>query len=209
MAKRQRLKAADIERLGLPPDQWPTWYKPARGSGGDRPASPFQPGNIQALTAGGHRSPRVYGAVARALADGLLEERADLARFPEAIASWADAEARAAILRHNLDEAGMFGEDGKLRQARVTALAKFETRAARERQALGLDPTSEAKLALVRAKAVRLGLGLSLETEGESLEALAAKGRAALQAGDPLVRGALEQVEAQAPPRKPKREVDE
>lgn len=171
-------KVTAREVAELPPEEWPEWYRPASGKpASGRPAEPFREGNTKTLSAG-HRSPRVYGQVSAALAQGLLETRPDLAVFPEAVASWADAEARAALLRYDLDRVGMFDGSGEIRASRVTALDRFEKRAASERTKLGLDPKAELELALLRAKAVELG---QLDERAKSsVTAIAETGRAAL-----------------------------
>lgn len=167
------LKAADVAKL--PPEQWPDWYKPASG----RPARPYRAGNTERLDAG-HRSPRVFNSVAAALSTGLMASREDLRHFPEAVAAWADAEARAALLRYDLDQRGMFDDTGEVRESRVRTLERFERRAANERARLGLDPTSEAELALLRARALQVGAHFG--GQGEPLDALAQAGRDALEA---------------------------
>src|SRR4051812_25069754 len=131
-----------------------TWPKgsgtPAGGAGqgppsgipakGERP--PFTPGNLSAVTHGA-RSPRVYGALAEALAAGLVEDRPDLAAYPEAIAAWATAEAQAALIRRHVAERGPLDPDtGAPRDADLTWLTRLEGAAARHRATLGLDPRS-------------------------------------------------------------------
>ena len=196
MAGRRKPKGMTAtEAAALPPEQRPDWYRPPRGTGnGSPPAEPFAPGNPSQLGAG-YRSPRVYGRVAHALTVGLMETRPDLVGHPEALAAWADAEARAALLRHYLDEKGMFDDRGELRETLLQQLDRFERRADAARQRLGLDPRSEAELALLRARALREG-HLSPRVD---LDALAAQGREALDAGanDP-VRAALAAVRAEA-----------
>lgn len=176
----------------------PAWYRPPSGAGNGSPkAAPFARGNTQRLVAG-HRSPRVYGEVSKALAAELAEARPDLAAYPEALASWADAEARAALLRAHLDTHGTIDPaSGELRQSLLSALDRFERRAAAARSQLGLDPRSEAELALLRAKAMNEGALAPKVT----LEALAAQGRTALEASPDPVQAALDQVrEAPAQP---------
>lgn len=170
------LTAREVAKL--PPEEWPDRYRPASGKpASGRPARPYEEGNTASMTAG-HRSPRVYGHVAAALAQGILETRPDLGAYPEAVASWADAEARAALLRYDLDRVGMFDDAGEIRSGRVSALDRFEKRAASERAKLGLDPRAEAELALLRAKAIELGH--LEETPRPAVAAIAEAGRAAL-----------------------------
>lgn len=186
------MKASEAEQL--PPAQRPAWYRPASGKpASGRPATPYPAGNVEQLGSG-YRSPRVYSAVASALVAGLVESRPDLAGYPEALASWSDAEARAALLRRHLDEHGLVDPAGEPRESLLRQLDRFERRAADARQRLGLDPRSEAELALLRARAMREGQ-LAPQV---SLNALAAQGRAALdRAADP-VRATLEQIRAEA-----------
>lgn len=135
-------------------------------------AVPFAQGNAQSVTSG-HRSPRVYGELARRLAAGLVEDRPDLAGYPEAVASWATAEAQAALLRRHLSQVGTLDDAGEPREGPLKWLARFETNAAAARASLGLDPRSEAALRRERAAAAVLTV---------DLVALAERGRAALAA---------------------------
>jgi hypothetical protein len=156
---------------GIPaggPGQGPPSGIPAKG---ERP--PFTPGNLAAATHGA-RSPRVYGPLAEALAAGLVEDRPDLAAYPEAVAAWATAEAQAALIRRHVAEVGPL-DDGKPRDAVLTWLTRLEGAAARHRATLGLDPRAEAALARERAAASVLAV---------DLDALAERGRAVLAARD-------------------------
>lgn len=156
---------------GIPaggPGQGPASGLPARG---ERP--PFPQGNTLSTTHGA-RAPRVYGALAEALAAGLAEDRPDLAVYPEAVAAWATAEAQAALLRRHLDQVGTIDPDtGEPRPGALNWLRSFEKLAADHRATLGLDPRSEAALARERAAAVTLAVDLT---------ALAERGRAVLAA---------------------------
>lgn len=161
---------------------------------GTRP--PFPKGNAVNMVAG-HRAPRVYGTLAEKLAAGLLDDRPDLARFPEAVAAWSTVEAQAALLRRHLDRVGTI--DSETQEPRASALNHlrwFEQAAAKHRQTLGLDPRSEAELARERAQAATLGY---------SLEQIAQQGRQALSTSedgrlhDDLAGHVLEQVTAAAP----------
>ena len=151
------------------------WRRPGTALGipakGKRP--PFTPGNLSAVTHGA-RSPRVYGALAEALAAGLVEDRPDLAAYPEAIAAWATAEAQAALIRRHVAERGPLDPDtGAPRDADLTWLTRLEGAAARHRATLGLDPRSEAALSRERAAASVLAV---------DLDALAERGREVLSA---------------------------
>lgn len=178
------------EAAALPPEDRPEWYRPpgGEGNGSDR-APAFSERNIHQLAAG-HRSPRVYSQVAAVLVAGLIETRPDLASFPESLASWADAEARAALLRKYLDENGLIDPIGSPRESLLMQLDRFERRANTARVQLGLDPRSEAELALLRAKAMREGT----LTPTVSLDVLAQQGRAVLASVADPVRDALERV---------------
>ena len=160
MSGRKRSPASGIPASGIP----------ARGTG-TRP--PFAPGNTVNLRSG-HRSPRVYGELARHLAAGLLEDRPDLAAYPEAVAAWSTLEAQATLLRRHVSEVGAIDPaTGEPRPGTLTWLTKLEKHAADHRTRLGLDPRSEAALARERAAASVLAV---------DLEGLAERGRAALEA---------------------------
>ncbi|QPR40767.1 hypothetical protein [Brevibacterium casei] len=140
----------------------------------------------------GYRSPRVYSAVSAALVAGIVDDRPDLRKYPEALAAWADAEARAALLRRHLDEIGIIDDDGQPRTSLVNMLRWFENSATSARDRLGLDPRSEAELSLLRAKAVREGTSSAVD-----LDALVEKGREVLDAGPDPVIAALDRVKAE------------
>ena len=140
------------------------------GANGPRP--PFTPGNMAAVKSGA-RSPRVYGELSELLAAGLVEDRPDLAAYPEAVAAWATTEAQAALMRRHIDSVGPVDEHGQPRDSVLSWLTKLEASALKQRATLGLDPRSEAKLARERAAASALAVDLT---------ALADRGRAALQA---------------------------
>jgi len=84
---------------------------PARSADRLSTRPPFAPGNAMHLTHGA-KSPRVFLPLAERLSAGLLDDRPDLARFPETIAAWADAEARAGLLREWLADRSMFDGAG-------------------------------------------------------------------------------------------------
>ncbi|MCU4296341.1 hypothetical protein D3I60_04470 [Brevibacterium permense] len=187
------LTAAEVAKL--PPEQWPGWYRPAKGAGNGSPKHPdFSENNVVSLQRG-HRSPRVYSAVSAALVAGIVDDRPDLKKYPEALAAWADAEARAALLRRHLDEVGIIDEDGLPRTSQVHMLKWFENSATAARDRLGLDPRSEAELSLLRAKALREGTGVG--GGGAELDALVEQGRAVLDAGPDPVIAALDRVRAE------------
>jgi hypothetical protein len=146
-----------------------------------RPPQPFEPGNVASLRHGAF-SPRVVQPVADQIAAQLpsVAPWAGGAAFAATVASWAHAEAQAAILRAFLDEHGLLDDDGEPRPATVL-LERVEGRAAKLRTELGLTP-----LALVRLLG---GLsGVDAEAASSGLAALKAQGRqirqAAIDGGD-------------------------
>jgi hypothetical protein len=133
---------------------------------------PFEKDNEVGLRHGAFSKRRIEPVAAELIA-GVLAERPDLQRFPEALAAWADSEARAWLLRDWLTERGMFGAGGASTEGALKWLIAFDKRAEAGRKALGLDPRSE--LGLVREAA---------EAEGAAfdLDALRERGRKALEA---------------------------
>lgn len=160
---------------------------PARGYTAPR----YREGNTKQLRSG-HRSPRVYGALAEVLAAGLLDDRPDLGAYPEAVAGWATAEAQAALLRRHLEEVGVIDpKTNEPRNGALNALRLCERQAVGHRSTLGLDPRSEAKLVQERASAATLVV---------DLDALAERGRSALAAQADtadLAGAALARIEAE------------
>lgn len=177
----------------------PAESTPARQRGKGRRA-PFAAGHGYSMRSGA-RSPRVYGALAEELVAGMLEKRPDLAGYPEALGAWATAEAQAVLLRRDLEMNGVLHpETGEPRDAVLRWSSATERRAAKAREALGLDPRSEATLARERAAASALAV---------DLEGLAAAGRQSLaqrrpaelehdQAGEILAATFAEARQAQA-----------
>ncbi len=125
------------------------------------------PGNLLNLRHGA-RSRRVYEPIAVDLAAALLEERPDLEDYPDAVTQWAEAEARAELLRRWIADKGLFDGDDAPRSGALTWLRLFEGQAESARKTLGLDPRSHAELVRVRAEAT---------TQTFDLEALMARGR--------------------------------
>lgn len=132
---------------------------------------PFEPGNEVSVRHGAF-SRRRFEPLARELIAGVLEDRPDLARFPEALAAWADSEARAWLLRDWLTEQGMF-VDGETAEGCLRWLVQFDRRAEAGRIRLGLDPRSEMELVRAAAEA---------EASTFDLDALRAAGRKAIEA---------------------------
>ncbi|HSH61278.1 MAG TPA: hypothetical protein VK988_16880 [Acidimicrobiales bacterium] len=131
-------------------------------------------GNFIALRHGA-RSRRIYEPIAADLAAGLLEERPDLDAYPDALAQWAEAEARAELLRKWVAEQGMFDADQAPRSGVLTWVRVFENQAQEARKTLGLDPRSHAELVKVRAEAT---------TQTVDIETLMARGREARLAAE-------------------------
>lgn len=134
---------------------------PARG-GSTRP--PFAPGSAVALRSGVW-SPRVYLPLAAELVEGLLTERPDLAAYSGDVASWAEWEARATLMRRHLATVGDLDDKGEPRKGPTQWLKTCEDRAARARDRLGLAPFSEAALAKERAAASVLAVDLAAMAE--------------------------------------------
>lgn len=130
---------------------------PARGYSWE----PAKPGNTLALKHGAH-SARVYEPIARELVAAVLDERPDLAPYRHAVEAWADAEARAALLREHIakPEVGMLDGDGEPRDGLLKWLTRFEKLAAGHRARLGLDPRSHAELLRQRVEAQRSAVDL-------------------------------------------------
>lgn len=110
------------------------------------------PGNLLNLRHGA-RSRRVYEPIAADLAASLLEERPDLEGYPDAVTQWAEAEARAELLRKWIAERGVFDDEEAPRAGVLTWLRLFENQASDARKTLGLDPRSHAELVKTRAEA--------------------------------------------------------
>jgi hypothetical protein len=133
---------------------------------------PFQRNNEVGLRHGAF-SKRRFEPLARELIEGVLAEHPHLRRHPEALASWADSEARAWLIRDYLSERGMFGAGGASTEGALKWLVAFDKRAEAGRKALGLDPRSELELVREAAEA---------EASTFDLDALRRRGRAALDA---------------------------
>ncbi len=136
--------------------------------------APFEKGNAVSLRHGA-RSRRIYEPLAADLAAGLLEERPDLQDFPDALAAWAEAEARAELLRKWIADQTLFDDEEKPRSGVLTWLRSFEGQAESARRTLGLDPRSSAELTKLRAEATG---------QVFDIEALMARGREARLAAE-------------------------
>jgi hypothetical protein len=91
-------------------------------------------------------SGRTIEPLAEQLASALLKARRDLTDHAFAVAAWAQAETRAALLRLEIDRRGIVDEAGEPRESLLKWLHGAERRAAEERRNLGLDPSSRARL---------------------------------------------------------------
>ena len=100
----------------------------------------------------GARSARRVDPVTAELAGALLEDRPDLAAYPEAVMAWARAEARCLLFEDYHTRVGFLDDDGNVRGG--GRVAAFELQAARLRERLGLDQTSDAALSKARAEVV-------------------------------------------------------
>jgi hypothetical protein len=137
----------------------------------------FAEGNTAALKHGAV-SPRVLQPIADRLAERLAQVASWTvpAAFEGAVASWAWAEAQAAVLRGWLDEHGLVDVDGQPRPA-VALLDRVEGRLGGLRIQLGLTPSALARL-LARLSQV------DGERGAEGLEALRRAGAELRAAAD-------------------------
>jgi hypothetical protein len=129
-------------------------------------------------------SSRRVDPVAQELIAGLLDDRPDLRRYPEAVMAWARAEARCILLASYQVEHGLVDADGNVPGGKY--VAQFERLATDLRARLGLDPRSEAELARDRADAERSVV---------DLDALRSRGRVLLDARDVEASGVSEREE--------------
>jgi hypothetical protein len=116
----------------------------------------FQRGHFLSIRHGAY-SQRVIAPLAEQLIEDLLVDAPDLAapRYRHAVSAWARAETRCALLTFWADQREIVDpEDGAEPRSRLLKeLRSAESEAARMRSALGLDPTSHARLVLERAEA--------------------------------------------------------
>lgn len=137
-------------------------------------------------------STRKVDPVALELVSGLLEDRPDLERYPEAVWAWGRAEARCLIFDEYLQDHEPWSEAG-LKVA--SWVHRVEGQAQRMRERLGLDPRGEAELLRESAEAQHATF---------DLDALRARGREAMDArtsetGAPAEVAAPGLVAAEAP----------
>ena len=136
----------------------------------ETPVTAFQPGNL-ANRKHGIWSRRTYEPISRELAEGLIEERPDLANYPETVWSWARAEARCVMLAEWLADNSLVDARGKPAPV-ARFIVQFENQAMALRAKLGLDPRSEAELASSRAQATLVSF---------DIEELRARGREVME----------------------------
>jgi hypothetical protein len=136
---------------------------------------PFQKGNALGIRHGAS-SQKVFGPLARQLADGLLAACPDLAdvRYRAAVTRWSEAEAQESLLVFELDRVvaseGIDSEHAEMVERR---LDQVRGRSSRLRADLGLTPRGHVELVTGRAHA---------EREFVDLEGLRARGRQAIEA---------------------------
>jgi hypothetical protein len=111
----------------------------------------FAPGNLAAIKSGAF-SDRIVGPLAEEIEADVLVRAPWCFRdgFAADRRRYARAEAVTSLLWSDIAEHGLFDDDGNPRPA-FTALARWEATAANRGAALGLDPTSYAKLAATYA----------------------------------------------------------
>lgn len=153
---------------------------------GTRP--PFADKNLAALKIG-YRSPRVYGKVAEGILADLIEAMPVLTDYPEETAALASTEAVVALMRLDLAARGLRDRDGSPRLAFLDRYFRAESAAAKRRDALGLSPIGQAVLARERASAAAIASSVDLD-------ALAARGREALNARVDIASSVLEEARA-------------
>ena len=141
----------------------------------------------------GNQAARTHGAYAASRAAQVAAEVADVAEQVAERYPWTtpyvderQAYARAVLDERTilayLDEVGTLDEDHHERPAVRTA-ARFSARAARCRAALGLNPASHARILQMVADVVRRHPERTGAPLSDSLDALLAQGRAALERG--------------------------
>jgi hypothetical protein len=162
----------NVQRRGDRPKRGEPGYVDERATTGRRGYRwpQFTKGNQMSSTHGAG-VPAIVDPIADALVAGLLADRPDLERHPEAVAAWGRAESRCILLAAYMTEHGLVDGDGK-ETVSARLVNQCERMANEMRQRLGLDPRSEAELANVQADAAHNVV---------DLEALRARGRAALE----------------------------
>jgi hypothetical protein len=136
----------------------------------------------------GARSGRRVDPLAAELAAALLEDRPELAAYPESVRAWSRAEARVLMFEDFHAKAGFLTADGEVRGG--DRVREYEVLAANLRARLGLDPLADATLRKAQAEAVHLVA---------DLEQIRAKGRAILEARRAELVAAEDQGDADGP----------
>lgn len=160
---------------GKPVRRARTGQPPAPGARGYKWAD-ATPGNAIALRHGVHSARRV-DPIAAELVAGVLADRPDLRRHPEATLAWARAEARCILAGEWLMDHPPWTDEG---QRLLSWTSRVEAQAQRMRERLGLDPLAEAVLARERTEATHASF---------DLDSLLAKGREILDARSECVDG--------------------
>jgi hypothetical protein len=168
--------------------------RPSPAAGNERSVDwqrpPFEPGNEAALKHGA-RSPRRVEEIANRISTDLLERAPWVASYPEALSALARAEAVTQLLFRDIATGGIYDKSGNFKASQLARWSTAENTASRIRSTLGLTPESEATVARDRASAAAIASQVDLQ-------ALAARGRAALSVQQPdLVMPAVEDVKAQ------------
>lgn len=139
---------------------------PARGTGDRHPD--FEPNNLAAVTHGA-RSDRLVAAGAKVFEEALLREAPWLGapHFAAAVSAWSMAEERARRFLEHADAAALLDSEGNETGASVAA-GRWSDRSARLREALGLTPSSYARIRRDLASANRDFAGelMHLESAG-------------------------------------------
>lgn len=164
---------SESEHPAIIEEDRPSWWRPPRGYSWRQ----FEPGHTLSIRHGAF-SPRTWSPISESLVAGVLGDFPDLARHPELLRAWADAEARAELLRRHLDEVGMMDPEGNPRTGPLKWLTTFDNAAQRYRDQLGLTPRSEAELARLRADAIHAAA--SVEDAAQTGAAVLAHRRAGL-----------------------------
>jgi hypothetical protein len=141
--------------------------RPVDGAHIERP--PFEVGNVLSLKHGVD-SPRSWQPIAERLAASIVDDAPWLAQpaFRASVRAWAVVEAKLALVNNWLDIHGLLDDDGVPRPASMLA-DRLTFRAMSLRSALGLDPTSFARLLATFA-------GVPGDAGEDALDALRAEG---------------------------------
>jgi len=118
----------------------------------------LEPGDRIAVTHG-IKSPAIVEPIARQIAEQILTDRPDLARYPLAVESAASLEAKCRLLRDWVADHGMFGNGYRPRSG-VLLLLKFEEAARRARRELGLSPKAEIELEKLKRETIAVDASL-------------------------------------------------